>query len=67
LRDARGGRLNDARFGARFRGAGARWAAIEQIFSLHARRLGLELAERCAREALPLDGAPETPRQGRLF
>lgn len=66
LRDARGGRLNDARFGARFRGSGARWAAIEQLFALHARRLGLELAERCAREALPVEEAP-APRQGRLF
>lgn len=35
------GRLYDARFGARMRGQGARWAAIEQLFELHRQRLGL--------------------------
>ncbi len=67
LRDARGGRLNDARFGSRFRGTGARWEAIEQLFRQAARRLGLELAERGAREALPLDEARAPGQQGRLF
>ncbi len=37
-----GGRMNDSRFGARFRGQGARWRAIEGLFELHRRRLGLD-------------------------
>jgi DNA repair photolyase len=35
-----GGRMNDSRFGARFRGQGERWRAIESLFELHRRRLG---------------------------
>lgn len=37
-----GGRMNDSRFGARFRGQGERWRAIETLFELHRRRLGFE-------------------------
>ncbi len=36
------GRMNDARFGARFRGSGERWRAIEALFELHKQRLGLD-------------------------
>lgn len=68
LREVRGGHLNDARFGRRFGGQGPRWEAIGQLFALHARRLGLERAERGAREALPVDlDPPPRDRQGRLF
>jgi DNA repair photolyase len=64
LREARGGELNDARFGQRMRGHGARWAMVERLLELHARRLGLELGER-SRPDLPPPTA--TPRQNELF
>jgi len=40
----RGGARNDARFGARMRGQGARWQVIETMIRTTARRLGLGLA-----------------------
>lgn len=40
IQELRGGRMNDPRFGSRFRGSGARWQAIEAMFALHVRRLG---------------------------
>jgi DNA repair photolyase len=42
IRDVRGGRKSDSHFGSRMVGQGARWAAIEQLFSTHCHRLGLE-------------------------
>lgn len=41
VRETRGGKLNESRFGARMRGAGPRWKAIEDLFELEARRLGM--------------------------
>lgn len=35
------GTMYDSRFGARMRGVGERWRAIEALFELHARRLGM--------------------------
>lgn len=64
LREARGGELNDPRFGQRMRGHGARWAMVEQLLELHARRLGLELGERSQPDLPP---PPATPRQNELF
>jgi len=42
IRELRGGRLNEPRPGARGEGLGARWAAIEALFDLECRRLGLD-------------------------
>lgn len=42
LRDARGGRLNDPRFGHRFRGEGPIAELLAQRFRVAARRLGLD-------------------------
>ena len=42
LREARGGRLNDARFGHRMRGEGAYIEHLRQVFEVHRRRVGLE-------------------------
>jgi DNA repair photolyase len=39
--DMRGGKMNDADFGARMTGKGPRWDAISNLFEIHARRLGL--------------------------
>jgi DNA repair photolyase len=41
VREMRGGRLNDPRFGKRMEGAGRRWLAITDLFDLTCRRLGL--------------------------
>lgn len=42
IRDVRAGRESDSRFGSRMVGLGPRWSAIEQLFSTHCKRLGLE-------------------------
>lgn len=42
IRDTRAGQKSDARFGARMVGLGPRWDLIEQLFSSHCERLGLE-------------------------
>jgi DNA repair photolyase len=41
LEQTRGGKRNESRFGARMEGAGPRWEAIESLFSVECRRLGL--------------------------
>jgi DNA repair photolyase len=51
IRQVRGGQLNDSRFGSRMEGSGPRWAAIEQLFEVECRRLGLHQ-----------DGEPKHPR-----
>ncbi len=65
VREMRGGALNDSRFGARMRGGGERWRAIEQLFELQCRRLGLESRG----EGLASLGPRPEPReaQGELF
>lgn len=40
IRRMRGGALTEGRFGARMRGEGPAWAAVEALFQLHHRRLG---------------------------
>jgi DNA repair photolyase len=65
VRELRGGdRLNDARFGERMRGRGERWRAIEGLFALHARKLGLETSE--VGEAVSKARVAKTPRRGQL-
>ncbi len=49
LRDARGGQLDDARFGFRMRGTGAYWDSVRRLFEVSARRFGL----RATHEAPP--------------
>ena len=41
LRQTRGGKVNDSRFGSRMGGVGPRWEAIETLFDVECRRLGL--------------------------
>lgn len=57
IRQCRGGRLNDPRFGNRFRGQGAFAALLAQRFSRAARRYGLNQEPRqpldCSRFAVP--------------
>ncbi|MCC6555371.1 MAG: PA0069 family radical SAM protein [Polyangiaceae bacterium] len=42
IRELRGGKMNEADFGARMQGAGARWEAVQRLFEIHCRRLGLD-------------------------
>lgn len=60
LDEVRGGVLDERRFGVRMTGHGPRWRAIEAMFRVRARRLGLEVT----REPEP---PPPGPRQGKLF
>jgi hypothetical protein len=46
--EVRGGKMNESAFGARFAGRGPRWVAIERMFEVHARRVGLTTGERPA-------------------
>jgi DNA repair photolyase len=57
IREMRGGALYRAEFGERDRGSGQRWEAIEELFDLTCRRLGLNREEE-EPTALPL------PREG---
>ena len=40
IRDARGGKLNESRFGLRGRGQGRYWDTIDRVWELWTRRLG---------------------------
>ena len=65
IRDVRGGAMNRSSFGDRMTGAGPRWSAIEQLFTTHARRLGLETDENPMRPARLAFRVPQ--RQRSLF
>lgn len=52
LQETRGGRLNNAAFGARMTGSGERWEAIRWLFDSHCRKLGLNERTR-VREVRP--------------
>lgn len=45
MRDLRGGRLNDPRFGRRMTGTGPYWGSVKQLFELWRDRLGYDGAE----------------------
>jgi len=53
IREMRGGKMNESEFGARFHGNGARWQAIEQLFEIHCRRLGIETGRFADEEEQP--------------
>ena len=67
LRDVRGGHRTDSRFGSRMVGQGARWTAIEQLFSTHCDRLGLEHHAAQAPEPALERGAPKGPQLPLVF
>jgi DNA repair photolyase len=58
IEEMRGGRRNDSRFGARMAGRGPRWAAVERIFEVETRRLGLNTQD----EQLPRSSTYRRPR-----
>jgi DNA repair photolyase len=61
LRELRGGGLNEPRPGARMEGRGARWAAIEDLFDIQCRRLGLDRGGGETADAVPR-GPGDRPR-----
>lgn len=62
LREIRGGRLNDPRFGKRMRGEGVYWESVRDLFSITRKRLGLDKSlatgSPAQSEAEPVDAAP---------
>ena len=66
LRQARGGKKNESRFGARMEGVGPRWAAIENLFEIECRRLGLNRGPGEGRARTGTFRRPG-PAQGGLF
>lgn len=58
LLEVRGGEADTQGFGARFRGQGARWKAIEDLFALHCKRLGIETS---------LSGPVKKPEEKKTF
>jgi DNA repair photolyase len=64
IRELRGGRWYDPRFGARMRGEGPRWEAARALFELTARRLGYEEG---GVEGVGGDASRAGARQGELF
>ena len=68
LEDSRAGIRPQHRgdFGARMTGSGPRWSAIEDLFHLHCRRLGLGTTGEAMLEVLAPEHGPQW-RQGQLF
>lgn len=65
LREMRGGRLNDSRFGRRMTASGQYWGSVERLFHVVATRVGLDAGQRwrkCGRTE-----AVAAPKQLPLF
>jgi DNA repair photolyase len=60
-REVHGGKLNDPRFGSRMRGSGPRWQAIDRLFELQCKRLGLNAERSRANQATAAPGAELQP------
>ena len=68
LEQCRQNQASRAAFGTRMAGSGPRWQAVEDVFTLWCRRLGLEVGEGERVEPLtPGAGAPPAPIQRDLF
>jgi len=67
LRAARGGRLNDPRFGHRMRGEGPYAVLLAARFKAACRRLGLNPARGPELDCSRFLRDPAAPRQGELF
>jgi len=74
LRDARGGRLNDARFGCRMSGAGPYWDSVTRLFDAWRTRLGYDnaahsgpVSESCDRCTVPAGNPGRKQVQLTLF
>jgi DNA repair photolyase len=67
IREMRGGRLNDPRFGHRMRGQGAYADMIGARFELTCKKLGLNAVERARLDSSQFLRDPTAPNQGDLF
>lgn len=68
LEQCRRGQTSRGAFGSRMAGSGPRWQAVEDVFTLWCRRLGLEVGEDDRVDPLTPGGAPPaTAVQGDLF
>jgi DNA repair photolyase len=67
LRELRGGRLNDPRFGHRMRGQGAYARILSARFVQACRRLGLDEGRGPELDCSLFRGDPAAPRQADLF
>ncbi|HQR48211.1 MAG TPA: radical SAM protein, partial [Steroidobacteraceae bacterium] len=67
LRDLRGGRLNDPRFGHRMRGEGPYADLLSARFDVACRRLGLVTGRRHDLDTAAFRSDPGAPQQGVLF
>jgi DNA repair photolyase len=64
--EVRGGKMNESAFGSRMTGHGARWEAVQSLFDLHCRKLGLNRDHERA-EGLTRNAFRRPTAQGRLF
>jgi DNA repair photolyase len=67
IREMRGGKLNDPRFGHRMRGQGAYAGMLSARFELACRKLGLNAVERAELDSSQFVRDPTAPGQGDLF
>jgi DNA repair photolyase len=67
VREMRGGRLNDPRFGHRMRGDGPYAALLARRFETAARRLGLDRRRGAELDTTQFLADPEAPTQAELF
>jgi DNA repair photolyase len=67
LRDSRGGRVNDPRFGHRMRGEGPYARILSARFQAASRRLGLDRQRNVELDTSQFLHDPQAPRQGSLF
>ena len=51
IKAVRGGKLNDSRFGKRFRGTGERWEAIRWLYTSTCEKLGMNERDDSPRES----------------
>ena len=64
--EVRGGKMNDSTFGNRMSGRGARWEAVQALFDVHCRKLGLNTSYERA-EGMTKNAFRRPSAQGRLF
>lgn len=64
--EVRGGKMNESAFGSRMEGRGARWEAVQSLFDLHCRKLGLN-GDHARAEGLTKNAFRRPTAQGRLF
>ena len=67
IREARDGKLNNSEFGARMRGKGEYWKALERLFDVHCARLGFNLEHEGSYAHGEVNSFRRPSAQGNLF